>query len=1209
MWSGAFRGRFRMTLPGDAVTRARAAGISGAMDAGVHGQGGKPRGHLSPEENRIVSRIVEEVGFVHLRVHSAYSLLEGALPLKRLIELASADRMPALGIADTGNLFGALEFSEKMVEKGIQPIVGCQVAVDFADMAEDNRAGASARRPVSDLVLIAATEAGYWNLVRLNSDSYTQGEAEARAHVAFDALSDRSEGLIVLTGGPGGPVNRALVDGQGELAASRLDRLAKVFGDRLYVELQRHGTSAEQAAEPALIDMAYARGLALVATNEAFFPKRDDYDAHDALIAIAEGAVIADGSRRRLTPEHYFKTRAEMVALFADLPEATENTVEIALRCSWWPRTQKPILPRFAGVGADPEEADRAEALALREAATAGLANRLKAHGLAPGFSEEDYRQRLDYELGVIEKMKYPGYFLIVADFIQWAKGQGIPVGPGRGSGAGSVVAWSLTITDLDPLRFNLIFERFLNPDRVSMPDFDVDFCQNRRDEVIQYVQHKYGADQVAQIITFGTLQARAVLRDVGRVLQMPYGQVDRLAKMVPANPANPVTLAKALASEPQLQAARDGDEMVARLLEIAMKLEGLYRHASTHAAGIVIGDRPLSQLVPLYRDPRSGMTVSQFNMKWVEQAGLVKFDFLGLKTLTVLDVAVKLIRRRGIDLDLSRIPLDDPATFEMLQRGDTVGVFQVESAGMRRALVDMRPDRFEDLVALVALYRPGPMANIPTYCARKLGKEPVEYLHPVLKPILEPTYGIITYQEQVQQIARDMAGYTLAEADLLRRAMGKKIKAEMDAQRGRFMQGVAERGYNEALATEIFDACAKFAEYGFNKSHSAPYALITYQTAYLKANYPAELMAASLTLDSGNTDKIAEFRREAIRLGVPVEAPSVNHSGVAFDVLDAEGRGRILYSLAALKGVGASAVESLVEARGAELFSDLADFGRRINPKVINKRVLESLIAAGALDELEPDRARLTAGVDRILGMASRLQESAAVGQADMFGAAEDRQPLLLPVVDPWLAAEKLKREHDAVGFYLSAHPLDEYAGVLAKMRVQTWAEFAQSVHGGATAGRLAATVTSKQERRTRTGNKMGVVQLSDSTGAFEAVAFSEELNRYRDLLEPGQSVVALVNAEDRPEGINMRIQSVESLDRVMAGLKQIRVFVRDAAPLNSVQRQLGTKGEGEASLVLLLEEGKQEVEMRLPGRYAVTPQIASALRAVRGVVQVELV
>jgi DNA polymerase-3 subunit alpha len=619
----------------------------------------------------------------------------------------------------------------------------------------------------------------------------------------------------------------------------------------------------------------------------------------------------------------------------------------------------------------------------------------------------------------------------------------------------------------------------------------------------------------------------------------------------------------------------------------------------------VVIGDRPLQELVPLYRDPKTGMRVTQFNMKWVEQAGLVKFDFLGLTTLTVLDLAVKLVKRRGIDIDLLRIPLDDKKSYEMLARGDTVGVFQVESAGMRRALVDMAPDRFEDIVALVALFRPGPMANIPTYCARKQGDEEVTYIHPQLKPILENTYGVITYQEQVMQIAQDLAGFSLGEADLLRRAMGKKIRSEMEKQRERFMTGATSRGISHEVAEEIFDACAKFADYGFNKSHSAPYALITYQTAYMKANYPAEFMAASLTLVSGNTDKIAEYRREAIRLGVPVEAPSVNRSGVEFEVADA----RILYSLAALKGVGPQAIQHLVEVRGGKPFRDLADFGRRINPKLINKRTLECLIAAGALDELESDRARLTAGVERILGMAGRVQESAAVGQADMFGASEERQPLLLPVVEAWLPAEKLKREYDAVGFYLSAHPLDEYASVLARMRVQSWAEFAESVRRGATAGRLAGTVTGRQERRIRSGNKMGVVQLSDPTGSYEAVLFSEGLTEYRDLLEPGKSVVVLVNAEERPEGISIRIQSVESLDRAMAGLRQIRVFLRDDAPLVGLQRHLGAKGEGEASLVLMLGEGEREVEMRLPGRYAVSPQVASALRAVKGVVQVELV
>ncbi|MEX0853125.1 MAG: DNA polymerase III subunit alpha [Bauldia sp.] len=1153
-----------------------------------------------------MSRLAREVGFVHLRVHTAYSLLEGALPLKRLAELAVADAMPALGIADTGNLFGALEFSTLMVEKGIQPIVGCQVAIDFADgSGGEARPGAGRQNELADIVLIAAGEAGYWNLVRLVSDSFMETEAGVRPHVAIDHLGRLSEGLIGLTGGPGGPVDRAIAAGQTELGAARLDRLARLFGDRLYVELQRHGTTAEQAAEPALVDLAYRRSLPLVATNEAFFPARDDYEAHDALIAIAEGSVIADDKRRRLTPEHSFKSRAEMVALFADLPEAADNSVEIALRSTWWPRTRKPILPRFADAGADPQAAEQTEARMLRQAAEAGLRKRLVDHGLAPGCSEADYLKRLEYELGVIVDMKYPGYFLIVADFIQWAKKKGIPVGPGRGSGAGSVVAWALTITDLDPLRFSLLFERFLNPERVSMPDFDIDFCQNRRDEVIRYVQDKYGADQVAQIITFGTLQARAVLRDVGRVLQMPYGQVDRLAKMVPQNPTNPISLERAVADEPRLQAEREADPLVDRLLIIAQKLEGLYRHASTHAAGIVIGDRPLDQLVPLYRDPRSGMKVSQFNMKWVEQAGLVKFDFLGLKTLTVLDLAVRLLHRRGIDIDLSRIPLDESNSYEPLKRGDTVGIFQLESGGMRRALVDMRPDRFDDLIALVALYRPGPMANIPTYCLRKHGRDQPDYIHPRLEPILKETFGVIVYQEQVMQIAQVLAGYTLAEADLLRRAMGKKIRSEMAAQRDRFVSGAVGNGVDRDRAESIFELLAKFAEYGFPKGHAAAYALVAYQTAYMKANHPVEFMAALLTLEIGNTDKIAEFRREAMRLGIVVEAPSVNRSGVEFDVVD----GRIVYSLAALKGVGAQAVEHLVEARGGRRFRDLADFGRRINPRIVNKRVLESLIAAGALDELEPDRARLAAGADRILGMASHVHESAAVGQADMFGAIEDRQPLLLPVVEPWLTAETLAREHEAVGFYLSAHPLDEYRAVLLRMRVQTWAEFAQSVHNGATAGRLAGTVTARQERRIRSGNRMAVVQLSDPTGSYEAVLFSEGLTEYRDLLEPGRSVVVLVSAEERPEGINVRIQSVESLDDVMAGLKQIRVFVRDAAPLASIEKHLTGKGEGEASLVLLLDESRREVEMRLPGRRPVTPQVASALRAVKGVVQVELV
>ena len=710
-------------------------------------------------------------------------------------------------------------------------------------------------------------------------------------------------------------------------------------------------------------------------------------------------------------------------------------------------------------------------------------------HGLSQGTSEEDYRARLAFEIDVITRMQYPGYFLIVADFIKWAKSQGIPVGPGRGSGAGSLVAYALTITDLDPIRFGLLFERFLNPERVSMPDFDIDFCQDRRGEVIDYVQQRYGRDQVAQIITFGTLQARGVLRDVGRVLQMPYGQVDKLTKLVPQNPAAPVTLAAAIASEPKLQAFRDEDAVVARAFDIAQRLEGLTRHASTHAAGIVIGDRPLSELVPLYRDPKSDMPVTQFNMKWVEPAGLVKFDFLGLKTLTVLDVAVKLLKQRNIDVDLATLPLDDAPSYQMLARGDVVGVFQVESQGMRRALVDMRPDRFEDIIALVALYRPGPMANIPTYCARKHGDEEPEYLHPMLEPILKETFGVIIYQEQVMQIAQVMAGYSLGEADLLRRAMGKKIRAEMEKQRARFIEGSVKNGVPKGQADTIFELLAKFADYGFNKSHAAAYALVSYHTAYMKAHYPVEFLAASMTLELNNTDKLSEFRAEAQRLGIKVEAPNINRSGPTFEV----GDNTIYYALAALKGVGPQAVQLIVETRKEAAFTSLADFAARVSPRAVNKRVIESLAAAGAFDTLDSNRARVFGGAEAILAACQRSHEASTLGQNDMFGGASDAPTIMLPQIEPWLPAERLRREYDAIGFFLSGHPLDDYATVLKRLRVQSWAEFSRAVKTGATAGKVAATVVSRMERRTKTGNKMGIMGLSDPTGHFEAVLFSE--------------------------------------------------------------------------------------------------------------------
>jgi DNA polymerase-3 subunit alpha len=1145
-------------------------------------------------------------GFVHLHVHSSYSLLEGALTIARLAELAKKDRQPALALTDTDNMFGALEFSEKMASAGIQPIVGCALGVDFGD--QENR-GPAAGDTWPRIVLLAARENGYRSLMRLSSRAYLETAPHERPHIKLAWLDDATDGLIALTGGPNGPLDVAIAAGQNALALARCEELQRRFGDRLYIELQRHGMAVERTVEPALIELGYGRGVALVATNEPFFATREDYEAHDALMCIAEGKLVADGDRRQLTAEHRFKSRAEMAQLFADLPEALAATVEIAERCAFRPVTLAPILPRFSaerGAG----EVD--EAQTLRSAAETGLEQRLKRHGPAHGLTAEDYRARLDFELGVIASMKYAGYFLIVADFIQWAKAQGIPVGPGRGSGAGSLVAYALTITDLDPLRFGLLFERFLNPERISMPDFDIDFCQDRRDEVIQYVQGKYGRDRVAQIITFGTLQARGVLRDVGRVLQMPYGQVDKLCKLVPQNPANPVTLKRAIEDEPRLQAERDRDPVTRRAFDIAQKLEGLHRHASTHAAGIVIGERSLTELVPLYRDPKSLMPVTQFNMKWVEPAGLVKFDFLGLKTLTVLDLAVKLVRRRDINLDLSSLPLDDAKTYEMLARGETVGVFQVESQGMRRALVDMRPDRFEDLIVLVALYRPGPMANIPTYCARKLGHERTDYLHPKLEPILQATYGIITYQEQVQQIARDLAGYSLGKADILRRAMGKKDRKEMASQRDSFISGAVERGIGRGDAEVIFDTCAKFAEYGFNKSHSAPYALLTYQTAYMKANYPVEFLAASMTLDMGNTDKLAEFRAEAVRLGIKVEPPSINRSGVEFDV---EGN-TIYYALAALRGVGRLAVQSILDARGEDPFADMADFARRINPRAINKRVLESLAASGAFDALEPNRARSFAAVDIVLAAAQRAHDNAALGQDELFGGATTKEPLALPVLEPWLPAERLQKEYDAIGFFLTGHPLDDYAAALKRLRVQSWVEFSRAVKAGAGGGRVAGTVVSRTERRTRNGTKMGIIGLSDSSGHYEAVLFAEGLAQYRDLLEPGTAVLLFLTAEVQAEEVRARIQSAEPLDEAAAKMqKGLRVFLRNEAPIDGLVRRLEPTGsgrngadqsDGEVSMVLMLQNGS-EVEVKLPGRFKVSPQIAGAIKAVAGVVTVE--
>jgi DNA polymerase-3 subunit alpha len=1161
--------------------------------------------------------------YVHLKVHSAYSLLEGAITIPRLAKLAAVGNgFPALGLTDTNNLFGALEFSDKVAASGIQPIVGCTLQIDFGDRAQGSglarpSANQTRSQPAGALALIACSETGYQNLMKLASRAFFDPSEDEAPHIQIERLQTWGAGLIALTGGPDGPIDRALREDQKDLALERLKVLEKIFGDRLYVEVQRHGLKHEIETEPSLLDLAYARALPIVATNEVYFASPDDYDAHDALLCIAGGNYVVEDDRRRMSREHFFKTADQMAELFADLPEALANTVEIAKRCAFRPQGRKPILPRYVKAKADVSEAEllKLETAELRAQAQAGLKARLAVCEPAPGFSISDYEERLTFEVDVISKMKYPGYFLIVADFIKWAKSNGIPVGPGRGSGAGSVVAWALTITDLDPLRFGLLFERFLNPERVSMPDFDIDFCQDRRDEVIRYVQNKYGADRVAQIITHGKLQARAVLRDVGRVLQMPYGQIDKLCKLVPNNPANPVTLPQAIEGEPKLQEARDSEPMVARLLEIAQKLEGLYRHASTHAAGMVIGDRPLEELVPLYRDPKSSFPITQFNWKLVETAGLVKFDFLGLKTLTVLQKAVELIKRgRGIDIDLAKLPLDDRKSYEMLARADTVGVFQLEGTGMRESLKRLKPDRFEDIIAMVALYRPGPMDNIPTYINRKHGEEPVDCLHPMLEPILKETYGVIIYQEQVMQIAQVMAGFSLGEADLLRRAMGKKDKREMAQQQARFVQGATQNGVKKADAEYIFELVDKFAGYGFNKSHAAAYAVVSYHTAYLKANYREEFLAASMTLDMGNTDKLAMYASEAKKSGIAILPPCINASEVDF----LSGENTIRYSLAALKNIGAQAVESIVAARNSGgPYKSLSDFAGRCNTKALNKRALETLSAAGAFDQLEPNRALVHGNVDQVLTEAGTKADDDQTGQGSLLGgmmqSAASAVVLKLKPTKAWNPMERLQYEFDAVGFFLSGHPLDAYAGVLAKLNTISFADLEARADRGVVAGRVAGVVVSARERRSQKGNKFAFAMFSEPTGQFEAVIFSETLAQSRHLLEPGTAVLISVEGERDGDTLKLRAQAIESLNAaaegVQKGLKVVldrRTIVANAAPLDELKALLKPGGKGTVSLSMTLEDAGRELEITLPGRFDVSPVQKGALTAVPGVLQV---
>ncbi|MBT4888763.1 MAG: DNA polymerase III subunit alpha [Rhodospirillales bacterium] len=1153
--------------------------------------------------------------FVHLRVHSAYSLSEGAVRIKSLGELCHKSAMPAVAVTDTNNLFGAMEFSGALSGAGIQPIIGSQLKVH---VTPDESNASSVYE--GSIVLLVQNEAGYMNLLKLLSIAYLDGEDAHDPHIVLENLAKYNEGLIVLSGGPEGPLGVMLLKGKNQEAEDHIKSLKDIFKDRLYIEIMRHGTQPEIETEKAFLDFAYDMDIPLVATNEVFFPTRDMFEAHDALVCIASGRRVSETERRRLTPEHYFKSVREMKSLFKNLPEAIDNTVIIAQRCAYMVNKIDPILPPYdCGEG-------RTETDELRDQSVAGLDKRLidnvytdDMDKAAQEHAAQPYRERMDYELQVINDMGFPGYFLIVADFIGWSKDQNIPVGPGRGSGAGSVVAWALTITDLDPLRWGLLFERFLNPERVSMPDFDIDFCQDRRDEVIRYVQEKYGRDHVAQIITFGKLQARAVLRDVGRVLEMPYGYIDKICKMVPNNPADPTDLEGAVNSEPELRRLIREDNDVARLINIGKQLEGLNRHASTHAAGVVIGDRPLDKLIPLYRDPRSDMPVTGFNMKFVESAGLVKFDFLGLKTLTVLQTAEDLVRQRADvdDIDVSKIPLDDEATYSMISEGHTIGVFQLESAGMVDVLRKLKPDAFEVIIAVVALYRPGPMDNIPSFIKRKHGNEEIDYLYPTLESILSETFGVIIYQEQVMQIAQELSGYSLGGADLLRRAMGKKIKAEMDEQRSIFVEGAKAKGVEEKRADEIFDLVDKFAGYGFNKSHAAAYALVAYQTAYMKANYPVEFLAASMTLDMANTDKLNIFRQELDRIGIELLQPDINRSTAIFSVeRDKNGKGAIRYALGAIKNVGAAAMESLVAERVENgPFADLNDFINRLDSSHVNKRQMENLVRAGAFDAFDYNRKQMFISIELIMRHAQAAMHERNDNQMGLFGGeSAPVQTFELAYEAEWPPMDRLKEEFDAIGFYLSGHPLDAFGTLLKGMRARPIIEILESGRDGAIS--MAGTVIAKKERTSAKGNRYAFISLSDPSASCEVTAFSEALTQAREYLEVGQNIFVKGAVKFEDDSPRITVNTIESLDNKAANtVCSMRVIIDSDTALNAISQILEREGKGRGTVEIMTRIQSEDdaaqkgcdITIQLKNQFAITPAVMQAVRSERGILEVQ--
>ena len=1150
--------------------------------------------------------------FVHLRVHTAYSLAEGAIMMPKLIKTLCKMNMPAVAVTDSANMFGAKAFSKYASDEGIKPILGCQFLLRNKD-SDDILKSKGRELDPDKIILLVMNDEGYSNINKLMKRFYLDNTAKGWSpQLTIDNLKEFNSGLIALTGGVEGPIGRLLLENRKNDAEENLKELKDIFNDRLYMEISRIGIEKEEQTEDDFIEFAYKYNIPLVATNEVFFLDEDMYEAHDALVCISAGEYVANENRRKFSINNRLRTEAEMLEVFADLPEAINNTVRIAKLCNYLSKKVDPLLPIFECPNG------RTQDEFITEEAYKGLANRLSKAVYFEGMTQEQkneiderYFNRLEYEISVIKKMGFPGYFLIVSDFIKWSKGHGVPVGPGRGSGAGSIVAWALNITELDPLKLDLLFERFLNPERVNMPDFDVDFCQENRYKTIEYVQNKYGFDHVAQIITYGKLQSKAVIRDVARVLQMPYSQADKISKMIPAGAQgkNP-TLPEALEQVPELEDMRQNDPQINKLFEIAIKLEGLYRNSGMHAAGVVIGDRPLEKLVPLYKDPRADMPVTMYDMKFVEETGLIKFDFLGLKTLTVIQRALDWIKKsQGIDVDMEVVPLNDEQTYKMLQEGKTTAVFQFESAGMKDVHKQIRPDRFEDLIAIVSLYRPGPMDNIPTFIKRKHGEEEIAYLHPKLEPILKETYGIMVYQEQVMMIARELGGYTMGGADKLRKVMGKKMRDEIPKQRQMFTEGAIKNGIDEEVAKSIFDQMEKFASYGFNKSHAAAYSLVSYQTAYLKAHYPVEFMCAVMDLDITNTDKLASFKAECKVLGIEVLKPDVNESLAKFSVQN----GKLRYALGAIKGVGEANMNAIVEARekGGK-FKDISDFINRVDSKQLNRKQLEQLIKAGAFDSIEKKRGKLYANIDTILKNISSVTEMKNSAQSSLFGVEEYSSKVKLFDAPDWPELEKLRIEASVIGFYLSAHPLDIYADSMPKLGVKTCQEVMTNIKvGDSIKACVAGCVETFQKRISKNGNKYAFLGLSDITGNFEGMMFSDALIKYEDTINSGCPLLVkiTINKQSEEESPRIMINSVKTIDEAIAEqAKGIIISVNNISAISEIKKVLYSDKRGLNKVYIEPELDEWDVRVELEGGYAFSDNMMlTRLKSIPGVATVK--